>query len=607
MHTFLIPVMGTGFSADTPIRVAHLGVTSVISLVDDFMLERLRGHYCEQNGLACTPIPDNDPDARAKRITEYLDLVGLLVDRRMEEVRQEPFAPESEKTRYFELLPDTSPLREDYDRMLAETDPAAREQMAADLTRRMVPGQIEVNIMVKLDGTRFDADGKPRPDAFRDARAALRGYANSRIGGGIVFSAGINKGLFSDMADHPDFFRNSDGVRRKRIVVKVSDFRSARTQGRFLAKKGLEVDEYRIESGLNCGGHAFPTEGHTLRAALLEFQSGMEELAAECREMVKACYAEYGWPFPDAPERPRVTVQGGIGAGGEDRRLREYYGADLTGWGTPFLLVPETTRLHETDRLVLARAGEGELFLSQASPLGVPFNLLRGSTSHRGVQERAAGGKPGVGCTKGFLRFDGEFADPPICTASRTYQKRKLDQLEGMELSAEERSRARKSVTAKTCLCNDLANSALADLGLEPPGAPTCVCAGPNGRWFDRLYSLEEMVDHIYGRGPSLTPPERPHMFAQELALYVNVYLDRLRASDGSPRVKKGLAAFLTRLEEEMAALLELAGETPYPGENLASLPAAVAREKARIAAVTAELAGAAEEEPAGNAATPAM
>lgn len=96
-------------------------------------------------------------------------------------------------------------------------------------------------------------------------------------------------------------------------------------------------------------------------------------------------------------------------------------------------------------------------------------------------------------------------------------------------------------------------------------------------------------------------------MFAQELSLYVNVYLDRLRASDGSPRVKKGLAAFLTRLEEEMAALLELAGETPYPGENLASLPAAVAREKARIAAVTAELAGAAEEEPAGNAATPAM
>jgi hypothetical protein len=314
----------------------------------------------------------------------------------------------------------------------------------------MVPGEIEVNIMVKLDMPRHDADGKARPDAFRDARAALRGYANSRIGGGLVFSAGINKGLFSDMADHPDFFRNSEGARRKRIVVKVSDFRSARTQGRFLAKKGLEVDEYRIESGLNCGGHAFPTEGHTLRAALMELQAGMDELAAECREMVKTCYAEYGWPFPDTADRPRVTVQGGIGTGGEDRRLREYYGADLTGWGTPFLLVPETTRLQEADRMVLARAGEGELFLSRASPLGVPFNLLRGSTSHRGVQERAAGGKPGVGCTKGFLRFDGEFADPPICTASRAYQKRKLDQLEGMDLSAEDRSRARKSVTAKT-------------------------------------------------------------------------------------------------------------------------------------------------------------
>jgi hypothetical protein len=608
MHTFLIPVMGTGFSADTPIRVAHLGLTSVISIVDDFMLERLRAHYAKGGGLPYTPIPNDDPDARARRITAYLDLVGDLVDRNMARVLAEPFSPDSDKTRYFELLPETSPLRRDYDRMMAEADPAARAAMAADLTVRMEPGEIEVNIMVKLDAAKCDADGNRRPDDFRDARAALRGYANSRIGGAIVFSAGINKGLFSDLAAHPDFFRNSEGLRRKRIVVKVSDFRSARTQGRFLAKKGLEVDEYRIESGLNCGGHAFPTEGHSLRAALLEFQAGMDELAAECREMVKTCYAEYGWPFPDTPERPRVTVQGGIGTGGEDRRLREYYGADLTGWGTPFLLVPETTRLQEADRAVLARAGEGELFLSQASPLGAPFNLLRGSTSHRGVQARAAAGKPGVGCTKGFLRFDGEFSDPPICTASRSYQKRKLDQLEGMDLSAEDRSRARKSVTAKTCLCHDLANSALADLGIQPPGAPTCVCAGPNGRWFDRLYSLREMVDHIYGRGPSLTPVERPHMFAQELGLYVNVYLDRLRASNGSPRAKKGLAAFLARLEDEMDALLELAEEPPFPGENLASLPAAVAREKARIAAVTAELAGADEEEPAaGKAATPAV
>jgi len=39
-HTFHIPVMGTGHSADTPIRVAPFGITSVISIIDDILLEK---------------------------------------------------------------------------------------------------------------------------------------------------------------------------------------------------------------------------------------------------------------------------------------------------------------------------------------------------------------------------------------------------------------------------------------------------------------------------------------------------------------------------------------------------------------------------------------
>ena len=50
-HTFHIPVMGTGHSVDTPIRVAHLGITSVISLVDDILLEKTRKYYNEKYGL----------------------------------------------------------------------------------------------------------------------------------------------------------------------------------------------------------------------------------------------------------------------------------------------------------------------------------------------------------------------------------------------------------------------------------------------------------------------------------------------------------------------------------------------------------------------------
>ena len=42
IHSFHIPVMGTGHSVDTPIRVAPFGISSVISLVDDLLLEKIR-------------------------------------------------------------------------------------------------------------------------------------------------------------------------------------------------------------------------------------------------------------------------------------------------------------------------------------------------------------------------------------------------------------------------------------------------------------------------------------------------------------------------------------------------------------------------------------
>ena len=75
LHSFHIPVMGIGHSIDTPIRVAPFGISSVISLVDDLLLEQLRHYYCRANNLPCTAIPREARDGRAKRITAYLDLV----------------------------------------------------------------------------------------------------------------------------------------------------------------------------------------------------------------------------------------------------------------------------------------------------------------------------------------------------------------------------------------------------------------------------------------------------------------------------------------------------------------------------------------------------
>ena len=40
-HSFHIPVMGTGFTIDTPLKVARYGISSVISLVDDVLIEQV--------------------------------------------------------------------------------------------------------------------------------------------------------------------------------------------------------------------------------------------------------------------------------------------------------------------------------------------------------------------------------------------------------------------------------------------------------------------------------------------------------------------------------------------------------------------------------------
>jgi hypothetical protein len=70
-HSFHIPVMGTGFTIDSPIKVARLGITSVISLVDDELIEQMRRHYSNEFGEPYHQITSKVKDHRALRITAY--------------------------------------------------------------------------------------------------------------------------------------------------------------------------------------------------------------------------------------------------------------------------------------------------------------------------------------------------------------------------------------------------------------------------------------------------------------------------------------------------------------------------------------------------------
>jgi hypothetical protein len=442
-----------------------------------------------------------------------------------------------------------------------------------------------VNIMTKLDRVRFDRDGAALGPEQCDAKAALRGFAASRLDTNVVLSAGINPTLFGLFENLPAFYRDPNGHTRKGIILKVSDYRSAVVQGRFLAKKGLEVREFRIESGLNCGGHAFATDGELLGPILAEFREHRDSLSTMFEPAIREYYERKGWTYAGGARPIRITVQGGIGNVGEVRRLCQHYGADGTGWATPFLLVPEATSLDAATRTMLAAAKEDDLYVSQVSPLGVPFNNLRRSSSEVWTTTRIEEGRPGSSCPRGYLASSTEFTDRPICTASREYQAAKLASMsfETPPPSTTTDPRVRR-VYQKTCICNHLGNGLLIELGIARPDLPVAVCPGPNIAYFDREYTLREMVDHIYGRGPSLVPATRPHMFAKELQMYVDHFeklVDETPPGDAKARAK--LAAFKENLEKGLAHYRDLVAEEAFAGENLTSLAQAMQTQASRI------------------------
>ncbi|HPF36606.1 MAG TPA: hypothetical protein PLH84_14365 [Candidatus Krumholzibacteria bacterium] len=512
VHSFHIPVMGTGFTIDTPLKVARYGISSVVSLVDDRLIEQMRQKVSGALGRAYEAIAERDDDARARRITAYLDLMHDEVQAQMARMKAMAFEAGNELSTYFEMLP-TSPLRSLYETMQSMSDPEQRARLQDELRARLTPGTIDVNIMTKLDRERLRA-GQSLGPRFSDAMTALKGFAESKLESSVILSAGMNAKLYGYLAEFQDFLPDDAGELRKTIVLKVSDFRSALVQGRMLARKGLWVSEFRIESGLNCGGHAFGGRGQLLGPILQEFHDKRAELTGQLHEACGKGLQALGRDVMPVPPPQRVTVQGGIGTSDENAMLAAQYGVDGTGWASPFLLVPEVVSIDEDHLARLEAAREDDVHLSNASPLGVPFWCLKTSESERARLERIAAENPGSGCPKGYLAFNTEFTKKPICTASRAYQKLKLKALNVLPGAAP------AEVTDKACICHDLAGGATKPLGIDPE-AKTAVCCGPNTVYFSARTSLREMIDHIYGRARLPLDSERPHMFIKELSLHV--------------------------------------------------------------------------------------
>lgn len=529
-HTFHIPVMGLAFTIDSPIRVAKYGIDSVISIMDDDLIEKMTAFYAEKFKQPYEEISQKVDDFRAKRITNYLNLIDTVVSQKFESFKTELLETRSKLDEFMTTLPSSSELKERLEELIA-TGKDTFHELQTTLNQYFHPGSIDVNIMTKLDKDNF-IEHEQLPVMYNDAHAALRGFVNSTTNSSVVFSAGMNPRLFAYMESFDAFYPSENGQFQKKIILKVSDFRSAMIQGNFLAKKGLWVSEYRIESGLNCGGHAFATDGFLLGPILEEFKNKKQDLIQSAYGLLTSALAEKNKTLPNTPPDLKLTVQGGVGTAEEHQFLLDHYNMDSVGWGSPFLLVPEATSVDVQTRKLLAGAKPEDLYLSNISPLGVPFNTIKGTTNDFYKNQRIASGKAGSSCPKKFLALSKEYDPEGSCSASKKYQDKKIEALEETRNSISEQAytKAYTSITEKSCLCVGLANPSLLEFGIPVKGQNqgVVVCPGPNMAYFSKEVSLKEMMHHIYGTKNIENHENRPNMFVKELELYLTYLTNQI-------------------------------------------------------------------------------
>jgi len=531
--------MGTAFTADSALKVAHYGINTVIALADDVLLERLRKYYSGLNNFSYEEIKNNTKDYRADRITSYLNMVNKITLAKFDEFTTATKDKFEEVKKYFAMLPETSNVKKEFNNLIENS--FSFEDLSLWLKDNLSIGSIDVNIMTKVDKTNYFKK-EELPSEYNDAHAGLRGYANSDLSSSVIFSAGMNPRLYGYIAQFDDFFPDANGYIKKKIILKVSDYRSAIIQGKFLAKKGLWISEYRIESGLNCGGHAFATDGYLMGPILAEFRDRRQELVDELYAVCKPALESNGRVVPNDVLAITITAQGGVATSEEHNFLIDHYKLDTVGWGTPFLLVPEATTVDAATRKQLQDAKEKDLYLSSVSPLGVPFNNLRNSSKDIEKFHKIEEGKPGSPCPRKFLALSNEYGSQGVCTASRLFQKNKIDE-NGIS----------DQITDKACLCMGLAATAVINYGVETRESKgVSICPGPNMAYFDQELTLQDMSHHIYNGDEGIVRADRPNMFVNELGMYLTYLSEKIEEHKNDWGKKSGryLNAFTNNMNE---------------------------------------------------------
>ena len=111
LHTFHIPVMGIAYTIDSPIKVGHFGISSVVSIMDDEIIEKMNAFYSEKFNRPYLEITKKIQDYRAKRITSYLNLMDEVVSHKFENFKKELSESKIALENFISTLPTRSEIK----------------------------------------------------------------------------------------------------------------------------------------------------------------------------------------------------------------------------------------------------------------------------------------------------------------------------------------------------------------------------------------------------------------------------------------------------------------------------------------------------------------
>jgi hypothetical protein len=195
--------------------------------------------------------------------------------------------------------------------------------------------------------------------------------------------------------------------------------------------------------------------------------------------------------------------------------------------------------------------------------------------------------KPGFPCRQHYLCRQMSGFDHPVCMASREYVMHRLAELDTMEhdelrslchsaldpiafgsrmtqedshsggSAATDRiqeihakyNELRRETLSRECICRFLGNAGREEIretspslhyqpesvavarGSQPARTrePVTICPNPDIGYFDREYTLFEMMRHLYGTGPRLTPKDKPSAFEIEEKVLTKVMYSKKR------------------------------------------------------------------------------